>query len=30
LRPVPTPGAVTHADADMIAAKRIAKELFAS
>jgi hypothetical protein len=30
LRPVPTPGAVTRADADMIAAKRIAKELFAS
>ncbi len=30
LRPVPTPGAVTRADADMIAAGRIAKELFAS
>jgi hypothetical protein len=29
LRPVPTPGAVTRADADMIAAKRVAKELFA-
>jgi hypothetical protein len=30
LRPVPTPGAVTRADADLIAAKRVAKELFAS
>lgn len=30
LRPVPTPGAVTRADADMIAAQRVAKELFSS
>ncbi len=30
LRPVPTPGTVTRADADMIAAKRVAKKLFAS
>ena len=30
LRPVPTPGAVTRADADMIAAQRVARELFAS
>jgi hypothetical protein len=30
LRPVPTPGAVTRADADLIAAKRVAQELFAS
>jgi hypothetical protein len=28
LRPVPTPGAVTRADANMIAAQRVAKELF--
>jgi hypothetical protein len=30
LRPVSTPGAVTRADADLIAAKRVARELFAS
>jgi hypothetical protein len=30
LRPVPTPGAVTRADADMIAAQRVARDLFAS
>ena len=30
LRPVPTPGAVTRADADLIAAQRVARELFAS
>jgi hypothetical protein len=30
LRPVSTPGAVTRADADMIAAQRVARELFAS
>jgi hypothetical protein len=30
LRPVPTPGAVTRADADMIAARRVARDLFAS
>jgi hypothetical protein len=30
LRPVPTSGAVTRADADMIAAQRVARDLFAS
>jgi hypothetical protein len=30
LRPVPTPGAVTRADADLIAARFVARELFAS
>jgi hypothetical protein len=30
LRPVPTAGAVTRADADMIGAQRVAKDLFAS